>query len=243
MNHTANSIHEALKVLFPSPAHTLLQEVRNGTGYTRGPRTIDALCLSTWPSRGLWMAGIEIKTYLGDWRREIDNPEKAEAIAKYCHYWYAAVPFSIAEQVTQTLPKTWGLIVVKEKAKIAVEAERLTPKPPDFLLLCSIMRNFSESYVPKGMVDDLAAKKSADLEKHRAQELVRLKEDIAKFTKESGIDISQPWRYGDIGQAIKLIIESRILSSNSRLKALRHEADEIVKACDKILAAPSTVAV
>jgi hypothetical protein len=59
----ANDIFASLKAVFPHPAHTLLSNVRNGTGFSRSPRTADAIVVSTFPSRGLWLAGVETKLY------------------------------------------------------------------------------------------------------------------------------------------------------------------------------------
>lgn len=234
MKTTELAIFRALSTVFPAPAHTLLSQVRNGTGFSRGPRTADALAISTYPSRGLWMAGVEIKTYLGDWKRELANPEKAESISKYCHLWYVAAPEGLIPQ--NELPETWGLIEVGKKAKIVVKGKNQEPKAIDMLLLCSILRNFSESYVPKSEVEVLAEEKAKKMEEHRGQELENLRTSIAEFEKASGIKLKDHfWEYGDIGKAVKVVIDSGILRRSDRIQALRLQAAQVVESCDKIL--------
>ena len=230
---TSKEIYRALKIPFPSPAHTILSQVRNGTGFSRGPRTADALAVSTFPSRGLWLAGIEIKCYLGDWKRELANGEKAEAIQKYCHYWYIAAPIGLIP--TEQLPETWGLIEVGKKTKIAVKAPRQEPKAIDMLLLCSILRNISESSVPMDQVDALAEEKAKQLAEHQSSELKQLREHVAEFEKLSGVSLTNQWDYGNIGAAVKMVIDSGILHRNNRIQHLRSQAFQTVECCDKIL--------
>lgn len=232
----AHDIFKALKSVFRHPAHTLLSEVRNGTGFTRGPRTADALVVSNYPSRGLWLAGVEIKLYLGDWKRELDQPEKAEAIQRYCHYWYVAAPEGLIPQ--GQLPETWGLIEVgPKKNKIVVKAPWQEPKPIDMLLLASILRNVAESHVSKAQLHELADEKAKKLAEHRSQELKDLREKIRTFEKESGVTIGESWTCGDIGKAVKIIVESGITHRTEFLKRLRTQAADVVDSCDKIAAA------
>lgn len=229
---TAHEIRKAIEVLFPSPAHTVLSEVRNGTGFAKSVRTADMVIASTWPSRGLWLAGVEIKVYLGDWKRELAQPEKAEAIQQYCHFWYVAAPEGLIP--TGQLPVTWGLIEVGKKAKVTVKPPFQEPKPMDMLFVGSLLRNFAESYVPKSDVDELAKAKASKLEEHRSQELAGLKQSIEEFVKASGVDLNSQWEYGNIGKAVKLVIESGILHRCDRLQALRAQAAGVVECCDKI---------
>ncbi len=235
---TAGEIFKALKAVFPKPAYTLLSEVRNGTGFSRGPRTADALCVSNYPGRGLWLGGIEIKVYLGDWKRELANGDKAEAIQKYCHYWYIAAPEGLIPQ--NELPETWGLIEVGKKTKIVVKATKLEPKPIDMLLLASILRNVGESHVGKDFVEELADERAKKIAESQSYELKNLKESIAKFKEESGIDLGKDtfgWRHGNVGKAVKIVVDSLLPYQQDQLKALKKRAEEIIVACHRIDAA------
>lgn len=79
-----DSVFQWLRKTFKPPAYIVLGEVRNTTGYARRVRIADALVLSTWPSRGLYIHGFEIKSSRNDWLREFGAPEKAEEIFQFC---------------------------------------------------------------------------------------------------------------------------------------------------------------
>lgn len=126
--------------IWPSPAHVILREVRNATGYAQQSRAADALVVSVWPSRGVWFAGVEVKISRGDWRSELKNPEKSTEIQKFCDYWWvAAAPEVVADG---EVPSNWGLIEVDgAKARIIKDAPRLTPAPLTSEFIASVLRN------------------------------------------------------------------------------------------------------
>jgi hypothetical protein len=150
---TESRVFEQLKHIFPSPAYVRLPQVRNGTGYARSTtRTADAIIVSAWPSRGLWMAGVEIKVTRSDWKKELAHPDKADGIQRYCHHWYVACPKGLIDEAM--VPKTWGLIEVNgTTAEIARQAPELTPRPVDLLLVCSILRAAQDVMVSKDLVE------------------------------------------------------------------------------------------
>lgn len=125
------------------PQHAWLYEVRNGTGYTRKPRTADALVFSCWPSRGIWLAGVEVKVNRGDWLRELDDPAKSESVQRYCDYWWVAAPTGVVE--IAEVPETWGYYeVAGGKVHQRRAAPRLEAQPLDRPMLASLFRNWSE---------------------------------------------------------------------------------------------------
>ena len=72
-------LRDALRVKLPAGEYALMHEVRDAAG-SQANRSIDVLAMSLWPSRGLYLTGIELKTDRGDWRRELRNPAKAESV-------------------------------------------------------------------------------------------------------------------------------------------------------------------
>ena len=48
-----------------------------------------------WPSRGLYIAGVEIKVSRADWLKERKDPGKSVSIQRFCKYWYVAAPAGI----------------------------------------------------------------------------------------------------------------------------------------------------
>lgn len=239
---TESDVADRLRLVFPAPAHVILDKVRNGTGYTKQTRTADALVLSVYPSRGLWMAGIEIKCNRGDWKRELANPDKADAIGKYCHLWYMAAPQGVVP--IDELPEKWGLIEVAANiAKICKRASfNNEPKQLDMLLLCSILRTFSESMVPARKVEALVQKRTSEIiektnERH-SHELNMLRDRVQEFENVSGVDLTNPWTLGRIGQAVKLIIDAG--SPAEALRRLSKEMEGVRTAlnyCQEILQA------
>src|SRR5690606_13620651 len=82
-------------------------QVPDGTGSNKG-RTADALAMGLWPSKGLDLHGFEIKATRADWLREIDDPTKAEAFAKYCDYFWLVCAPGVAD--LPELPASWGML-------------------------------------------------------------------------------------------------------------------------------------
>jgi hypothetical protein len=231
---TADLVFRKLRGLFPSPAHTLLGQVRNGTGFSRRTaRTADGLAISTWPSRGLWIAGIEIKVYRSDWKKELADAEKSGDMMKWCNYWYVAAPAGLVEN--GELPQTWGLIEVDGRgAKIHTTAPKLTPEPIDMLLLCSVLRNFSESYVSKDEVREEAEKLAKAHAEEAERQLALLRESVSEFEKASGVKIDNKWNAPQIGEAVKVVLGSHLLYGFDGIGRLRKDAEYIVEACKKI---------
>jgi hypothetical protein len=206
-------VFSALRHVFPSPAHVRLAGVRNGTGYARKRvRTIDALIFSTYPSRGLWMGGVEIKVSRSDWKKELADAEKAAEIQKYCNRWYVAAPAGVIP--TAEVPDTWGHIeCTAASAKIVKAAPGLKPIPPDVLLLCAIFRAFAEAHTPNAEVQNKVAEQAAEAEKRRQQnenyEVRALRESVDAFEKAAGISLRSRWDADNIGSAVKMILAVR----------------------------------
>ena len=218
-----------LRHIFPSPAYARLPQVRNGTGYSRSKtRTADAIVLSTWPSRGLWMAGIEIKVSVADWKRELANPAKASSIQAYCHHWYAACPRGLIDLAT--VPETWGLIEVNgTTAEISIAAPRLDAKPIDMALLCSILRTVEEVTTPTDLVEDKIServKQALDGEaKRREYESDALRKSVEEFEKAAGIKIASRWEAGSIGEAVAFVRKVGIQHAAEQAKRLERECN------------------
>lgn len=72
------------------PAWAFVPKVRDAAGFS-ATRTIDAIAMSLWPSRGLELHGHEIKVSRSDWLRELKEPEKAEAFSSVVDRWWLVV--------------------------------------------------------------------------------------------------------------------------------------------------------
>ncbi len=108
----------ALRKRYAPPAWALLEEVRNAAGFSAN-RSADAIAMSLWPSRGLEVHGFEVKASRNDWLRELNAPEKAEAVSKYCDRWWLVVEDEALVRDGE-LPPTWGLLALRRKGLVSV---------------------------------------------------------------------------------------------------------------------------
>ncbi len=145
--------HDVLRALedgpFSKPAHVWLYEVRNATGWNRTERYADAIITSVYPSRGIWLAGIEVKVSRSDWKKELTDPLKSDAIQRYCDYWYVAAAEGIVE--LGEVPEKWGFYEVsagdnpRRPAKLVKAAPKLETAPLDCRFVASVLRNQAEA--------------------------------------------------------------------------------------------------
>lgn len=222
---TEYELFQALRRFYPAREYALLPQVANGTGAGTF-RHCDALALSLWPSRGLHLSGFEMKSYRGDWVRELRNPAKAEEIAQYCNYWWivTAGPFVKAEEI----PELWGLMVWDKDKAALVKAKQ--PKfreaiKPDLTFIAAMLRKAQDVATPQGVIDEARA---AAFKKGREQGLVEslcnmrdyesLKKRVKEFEKASGVKIDT-WRSdaGDIGRAVNQVLNGAVEQDRKQL--------------------------
>lgn len=211
-------IINALAVKYAAPEYAFLTEVRNQTGFGRAVRSADALAMSLWPSRGIYMTGFEVKISRADWMKELKDPSKAEEIARFCRLWFVATPVGIVKP--HELPADWGLIELTEKGSLLYKkaaAER-PPQEPTWQFFAALMRDVTESWTPTPLIEkrirarEEEIHKSAELtkgfrEKNLEDALRTANAKIAEFEKASGIKLD---RYSDyfnreIGEAVKVL--------------------------------------
>lgn len=216
---TAKQVYDAVASLFSGGGCVVLGEVRSSVGFDRAARTADLLAVSTWPSRGLHADGVEIKVSRGDLMKELANPIKADTVAQYCERWWVATPEGLTDGVL--LPPNWGLIeVAGKRAKVRVKAATLQAKPFDTAFCCSVLRNFSESYIPNDTVEKIVAEKveaevsrRLDDRKHRQESATKA---IQQWKDMTGIDLLTP--YGSVIFDMKRVAAAFKILSNEDLQ-------------------------
>lgn len=229
-----------LEKRFPSGEYALLQEVRDKAGFYAS-RAADGIAFNLWPSRGLEIEGIEVKSYRSDWLAELKKPEKAENIFKYCDRWWLV---AAAEDVVkiEEVPKTWGLmVVVKGKLKVLKEAPKLNPEPLDRHFVAALLKRATKGMIPAESISDKleAARRDAEdraknnqpWELDQAQKnLKELKDKVKTFEETSGLEITG-WKYNPkkIGAAVKFINEGGMPSLHKDLLNLKRAAEYICK--------------
>lgn len=158
---------------FIPPEWAFIRHVNEGTGAQTG-RTLDAVAMSLWPSRGLHLHGIEVKSQRSDWLRELKKPEKADGWWRACHCFWVAAPAGVVNEAE--LPAGWGLLLVSAAgAKIARLAQLREVPPLPWERLAALLRAASregEDLVPRAAVHELAR---CEVERAHAEAEVRLR--------------------------------------------------------------------
>lgn len=227
-----------LEKRFPAGQYALLQEVSDAAGFSRS-RSADGIAMSLWPSRGLGIEGIEIKSYRSDWLRELKQPEKAENIFKYCDkWWLVTADESVAK--LEEIPPTWGWMTVKGKCmRTMKEAPKLTPVPLTKDFIAAMMKRASKGMIPIGSIQD---KIDAAREEGKAQavqpwreqtlekELKELNDRVAAFEEASGLEI-RGWRPSPkkMGAAVRFIEDGGLPQVHAKLLQLKQSSDYICR--------------
>jgi hypothetical protein len=257
---SSHTILETLQTkLWVGDPYAWLFEVRNGTGWQRDVRSADALCISCWPSRGIYCHGIEVKISRSDWVRELKNPEKSCAIQKYCKYWWVAAPPGIVRLAE--LPENWGLIEVQPPRSYKVEkkAPELKAEEPNWTFVASALRNGSareRAAETRGRNAGLmkAREEQADafaklIEEQKkipdftAREIehTRLKSIVEDFERRSGLNLTSRWKGTEHAaktmQLAKVLMDHGFPSRLVELEAFwRNESETISRALTAAIA-------
>lgn len=232
------NIQTALRQRFKSPEYAYFSEVGDATG-GMVRRHADGVAMSLWPSRGLEIIGIEIKVHRSDWLRELKNPEKAEAIFKFCDRWYLVSDEASARK--EEIPPTWGWLCLKgTKLVEIVKAPKLEPTPLTRSFIAAILRRASES---SATAEELKAARSAGFTEGAEDakrigqyerdgyknQYERLIAEVEAFRKASGIELG---RYSDVANLGKLVaIAQRLMNDGHRATTfdmLTNTADRVV---------------
>lgn len=125
-------------------SHVVVEEVAPGTGWSAVSRWADVLVLSVWPSNGLTLDGFEIKASRADLKKELSDPSKAEALARYCDTW-TLVAWDDAVLV-DGIPEAWGIITTIDgdhgrELTVKQKATKRVPDPWPRAFVCSLVRN------------------------------------------------------------------------------------------------------
>ena len=192
---TAAEVRERLAVKFAAPEWVLLNEVRNSTGWA-GDRSADCLALATWPSRGVQIYGFEIKSSRADVLKELREPQKADAIKKYCDRWYLVL--GRADLIKDSeVPANWGLIVPHGLGlRIAQESKLNEAKPWPREFVASMLRNAHQNTLGDAELrkEYLRGTKEGReqrnyVAKRDAEDLQKLRAKVAKFEEISGVTV------------------------------------------------------
>lgn len=228
----AESVWPSLQKRFPSGQYALLQEVSDAAGFDRS-RSADGIAMGLWPSRGLSVEGIEVKSFRSDWLRELKNPKKAENIFKYCDRWWLVTSDDSVAKLEE-IPVTWGWLALKGKVlKTMKEAPNLEPVPLTKGFIAAMMKRATQGMVSLGSIQDKldeaerrgkdGAHTSDKYELSRVKkELEVLQKSVSAFEESSGIMISSYTSSAQkTGDAVKFITEGGLPSILRQLKQIQ----------------------
>lgn len=240
----------ALSGRYPPNEYAVVPQVRDGAGWDR--RTADAIAIGLWHSRGHTIHGFEAKVSRADWKREKERPEKAEAVARFCDYWWMVAPPQVVG--VAELPDTWGLLEYRGgKLHMVKQATKLDPAPLTPGFVAQVLKRALtkmpgtlelQTAFEKGRDEGLASKRDADSYRaqHAERELSLLRERVKEFEAASGISLERDaWRVREYAYVIKSALANTDHSkARVQLHQMRVAALRLLVATDD-LQAPETV--
>lgn len=239
----AKDIWTILRKRYPESEYALMQEVSDKAGHGRS-RSADYMVMNLWPSRGLSLHGIELKSFRSDWLGELKNPKKAENIFQYCDYfWLLTSEESIAK--LEEIPANWGWLSVKSsRIHVKKEAPKLSPLPITRSFLAAMLKRACDKteFVHVDSIEDEInkAREENSINQERkmkdlVEELAQIKDSISKFQKASGIynlSFSDRWSDGDptkIGEAVKFLEKGGAKGIKEDLLRLEESAKRVLE--------------
>lgn len=241
---TADELRTMLRIKYPADQSALLFEVRNGAGF-EATRSLDALVVGLWPSRGCEIEGFEIKVSRADWLRELKDFSKADSFYCYCNKFWLLVsnPDIVADG---ELPASWGLMAPRGNGLgVIKQAPALAPKPLSNSFVAAMLKRACGMGMESPEViaaiqrarKEEEARHSANLSyarTHSQGELERLKKSVDEFEKASGLTITE-YNGERLGRDVKL---AQALSSHHMRKFewMRQSAKELLEWLDEKIA-------
>lgn len=244
---TATDIKAAMRKTWGAPEYAVLWEVAPATGYGHKPRYADAMIMGLWPSRGLELHGVEIKVSRSDWKREAADPEKAEALAKFCDRWWIHTCPGVIHDLAE-VPLTWGVREWNGKRWNTLREATLTEAAPcDRKVLASLMRRATESVQPLAqqiaseMLESERAKIASEIERGIADGIGRKDRNtliVEQLEAELGLKFKDHLTYqgnepAEVGALIKTILESGILTGYRSLAQLIASMDSAADSIER----------
>lgn len=220
-----------------------IDEVR--ASVSPGSRTADLLSLGLWTSRGFLFEGWELKVSRSDWLNELNAPEKADAVARYCdRWWLVTLPDIVG---AGELPSTWGHMIRNGRRwTCAQEPTALDPEPIPRDFLAALLRRAMTGDRLREIANARAAAEqvardnvAAELESHKLdasrsrEQLERRDSQLREFAERAGLTIWELLhsedlnRIADVTRAVRDVdgdthtMKRNLNQTLSRLEAVR----------------------
>lgn len=236
----AKDVWSILRKKYPEKEYALMAEVSDMAGFHRS-RSADYIAVNLWPSRGLAINGIELKSFRSDFLNELKNPKKAENIFQFCDYfWLLTTDDTIAK--LEEIPDSWGWMCIKgERIFIKKDAPKLAPIECSKHFLVAMLKRAQDktNFVHRDSIQDeintvreYEKKQHEHRESYRDKEHSELQKNIREFEEASGIKIdrySHHWNASTkkIGEAVKFLTNGGAESIKQQLLDLQKTANGI----------------
>lgn len=213
---------KALYSKYPAGQYAMLKEVRDAAGHYAN-RSCDIMAMGLWPSRGLELHGIEVKSIRSDWLKELKVPEKQESIFQHCdRFWLYATNEDVAFE--KEIPKNWGYMLFNgKKLVVKKEAPLLKSKPMSRTMLASMLKNATERLIHKETIEDKLlveferGKESRQFELEKELKQLRpINKTVEEFKAAVGMDLAQiancyhsDGYIKSLGDAVNIILDGK----------------------------------
>jgi hypothetical protein len=215
-----HAVMSALRKRHEGSEWAFFEEVPDGTG-AQSRRRADGLAMNLWPSRGLELHGYEVKVDKVDWRNESSNPEKAEALGRFCDRWWLVIDdLKIIEG--HDVPLVWGILVATDgKIRTHREASKLDAQPLTRSMVASLLRRAADArdeglkkmIRPEDVEAEVERRMKIDADRIRAESdpgrtrirLKQLEEWAEKIKEMTGVSPGSDWNMPSLARTVKAI--------------------------------------
>jgi hypothetical protein len=240
--YNAREVIAKLERKYAPPSWGFFTEVKSSVGF--GERRADGIAVAMWRSLGLEIHGFEVKCSRSDWLAELKDAGKSDEIFKYCNRWWIVLGDASIVRDGE-LPPTWGLQVPDGRGlKIRVKAPKLAPVPLTVHFIAEILRRHFDSMkrpeqlqqeYQRGLEAGKAQATPYDL-KYEAEQAKKLKKRLEDFEKASGVKVDHWKDAGEIGQAVKLVMDCGPEQIKERFSYSLEELKRLVQDLEKGIA-------
>jgi hypothetical protein len=136
----ASDINRAIKGKYSDQQWRVWFEVSEGTGSFSGRRA-DAVVMNIWPSKAYQLNVFEVKVSRSDFKTEVADLTKWQAVGKYADFFWLACPVGLVKP--DEVPEAWGLMeLTKGGLRIKKQAPaRENPTQLDRSFAASLLRS------------------------------------------------------------------------------------------------------
>lgn len=222
--------------------YAVLFEVRNGTAW-RANRSVDAVVMGLWPSLGMELWGMEIKTARYDWLREMKDPGKASEVFGYFDRWFLVAPADIVKP--EELPQPWGWFVPENgRLRQAREAAKNNSvKAVDRHFLGALLRRVArtdDAFIEarlSGALKEQRRQFDTEIDKRALERQGDLRKDAEQWAKLRDLLKQQPDDFiyaPEVIEVLRVLLKSGVTKSWGGLRSLVAEVDRVRDSLDKI---------